>query len=182
MKTFKKMMKIGTHNSITGEKGDDFISLLGTPFAKCQSKTLKEQYEAGCRLFDLRVLKVDGTWKGAHGLWHSKRTIQDIWHELESYGDCYAIMTYEGNVNDTDFKDFKSLIEEAKTHQIHWVYFAAKKPEWEVIDYTDPTVGIRQGFLVMGSDWHSILPIPYIWRKKKRVPFDDKVYTLVDFL
>ena len=43
------MNKIATHNSSTGEKGKGFLSFLVTPFAKTQSKTIKEQYDAGCR-------------------------------------------------------------------------------------------------------------------------------------
>ena len=48
------MEKIATHDSATGEKGMWYCIPL-IPFAKTQSKTLKEQYDAGCRFFDLRV-------------------------------------------------------------------------------------------------------------------------------
>ena len=48
-------MKIATHDSATGERGQGFLSWLVTPFAKTQSKTIKEQYEAGCRMFDIRI-------------------------------------------------------------------------------------------------------------------------------
>ena len=51
------MNKIATHDSATGEKGRGFLSFLVTPFAKTQSKTIKEQYDAGCRSFDIRVKK-----------------------------------------------------------------------------------------------------------------------------
>ena len=53
------MLKIGTHDSATGEHGN-WWSWLFYPFAKTQSKTIKEQYEAGCRLFDIRIRKVLG--------------------------------------------------------------------------------------------------------------------------
>ena len=46
-------MKIGTHNSVTGEKG--IISFLVTPFSKTQSKTIDEQIEHGCTWFDISV-------------------------------------------------------------------------------------------------------------------------------
>lgn len=50
---------IATHNSGTGERGGGLLSLLLTPFVRCQSKTLVEQYKSGTRLFDIR----DGTQK-----------------------------------------------------------------------------------------------------------------------
>ena len=50
------MNKIATHDSATGEKGRGFLSFLVTPFAKTQSKTIKEQYDAGCRSFDIREI------------------------------------------------------------------------------------------------------------------------------
>lgn len=45
---------IGTHNSATGEKGKGILSWLVTPFSKTQSKTIEEQYNAGCTMFDIR--------------------------------------------------------------------------------------------------------------------------------
>ena len=50
-------MNIATHNSGTGEKSGGWLSRLFFIFAKCQSKTLVEQYNAGVRLFDLRIRK-----------------------------------------------------------------------------------------------------------------------------
>ena len=62
------MNKIATHDSATGEKGKGFLSFLVTPFAKTQSKTIKEQYDAGCRSFDIRVREdKDGIIRCAHG-------------------------------------------------------------------------------------------------------------------
>ena len=50
-------VKIATLDSATGEKVRGFLSFLVTPFAKTQSKTIKEQYDTGCRSFDIRVKK-----------------------------------------------------------------------------------------------------------------------------
>jgi hypothetical protein len=47
---------LATHNSATGERGGGLLSLLLTPFARCQSKTLVEQYKSGVRLFDIGAL------------------------------------------------------------------------------------------------------------------------------
>ena len=72
------MLKIATHDSATGEKGQGFLSWLITPFAKTQSKTIKEQYDVGCRMFDIRVKLINNEWYCAHGIWRTKRTAEDI--------------------------------------------------------------------------------------------------------
>ena len=50
-------MMLATHNSGTGEKSGNLVSSLFSIFSKCQNKTIKEQYDAGVRLFDIRVRK-----------------------------------------------------------------------------------------------------------------------------
>ena len=77
-------MKIATHDSATGERGQGFLSWLVTPFAKTQSKTIKEQYEAGCRMFDIRARYAAGAWRCAHGVWTSVRDVYSILHEISS--------------------------------------------------------------------------------------------------
>ena len=85
------MKKIATHDSATGEKGEGFLSWLLTPFAKTQSKTIKEQYDAGSRMFDLRVKLINFEIKCAHGLWHTKRTAYSILKEINNFKDrCYV--------------------------------------------------------------------------------------------
>lgn len=175
------MLKIATHNSFTGEKPYGLASCLGALFSKCQSKNLRQQYQAGCRLFDLRINKCKGQWRGAHGLWHSKRTFYDMLKQLETY-NCYAILTYEGSSEDKDFQEFLQLTQKVKECSIHWVYFAVKKPIWNTFEVIDSTISIRQGFQVLGEDWHSLIPIPYIWRNTNCKEFNEEVYTLVDFL
>ena len=80
------MLKIATHDSATGEKGMWYCIPL-IPFAKTQSKTLQEQYNAGCRLFDIRVKLHRGQWKCAHGIWITKRTAYDIFEQLNTFKD-----------------------------------------------------------------------------------------------
>lgn len=48
-------MKLGSHNSLTYLKPRKWWMYLYIPFAKCQSKTIEEQYEAGARYFDFRI-------------------------------------------------------------------------------------------------------------------------------
>lgn len=58
--------KIGTHNSATGEKGKGFISLLVTPFSKCQGSDIASQINMGCRYFDKDSLLISMVYGELH--------------------------------------------------------------------------------------------------------------------
>ena len=79
------MKKIGTHNSGTGEKVANLLSWLLIPFCRTQGKTISEQYEAGARMFDIRIRKHGymGTWHLCHGLFVTKKTFHELIFELE---------------------------------------------------------------------------------------------------
>ena len=115
------MLKIATHDSATGEKGKDILSILGTPFARTQSKTIREQFEADCRMFDIRVKLFGKEWRCAHGLWRSERFALDIIKEINSFLEkCYVTLTYEGNSrNNSKFMGFVDQIKTEFTN-IHW--------------------------------------------------------------
>ena len=102
--------KIATYDSATGEKGKGFLSFLVTPFSKTQSKTIQEQYDAGCRSFDIRVRKdKDGIFRCAHGLWTSRRYASDILCQINNFSEpCQVCVIYEGCIdNQHDYKDYE---------------------------------------------------------------------------
>lgn len=190
------MLKIATHDSATGEKSN-WWSWLFIPFAKTQSKTIKEQYEAGCRLFDIRIRKVFGKWKCAHGPWVTKKTAEDIFAELNSFQDrCSVSITYEGGYKDNDL--FIAFVQKIKSIYTHNKYggVAVKygkdstgvKVKYDYIlpadnDWCDATA--IQGFLPLdGRSWHTYLPIPWLWKKiyHNKPEFNEKQYIFVDFL
>lgn len=187
--------KIATHDSSTGESGKGIISWLITPFAKTQSKTIKEQYEAGCRSFDIRIKDDGTTWRCAHGLWKSKRTAQSIIEEINNFPDrCQVCITYEGKLENNErvrnlFKTYKKLY-----HFIIWGYLAVKygkdstgvKVKYDIIEPGDNGYeGGDQGFLPLdGRSWHTFIPIPWLWDKIYKRPhkFNSVKFTYVDFL
>ena len=121
------MLKIATHDSATGEKGQGFLSWLVTPFARTQSKTIKEQYNAGCRMFDIRVKLINNKWCCAHGIWYTKRTAEDILKEINNFPEtCYVTLTYEGN--DKNLFEFSTFVDRVQFHlnNINWGGFAIK--------------------------------------------------------
>lgn len=177
------MNKIGTHNSATGESGYGFLSWIGTPFARCQGKTIDEQYKSGCRYFDIRIKysKKRG-WICAHGLWQCKRNFLDILDQLEDYGDCYVMITYEGEAPE----DFLDIIETwVKVYTgIKFTSINTKKPVWKCLKTYNSVPVVSKFKNLDGSSWHTYLPIPWLWKKiyYNNPEFNEEYYTLVDFL
>ena len=188
-------MKIAKHDSATGERGQGFLSWLVTPFAKTQSKTIKEQYEAGCRMFDIRIKLIGDQWKCAHGCWHTARDAYSILHEIDHFEEaCYVTLTYEGD-KDYVFAFSQFVLTCKANHKnIHWGGIAVKygegshlfKVKFEYLEpYPKDYPQSEQAFLPLdGSSWHILLPIPWLWKKMyhNNVEFNDKVYKYVDFL
>lgn len=177
-------VKIGTHNSATGERGKSLKDWLLTPFACCQSKTIKEQLESGVRYFDLRVREnKKGEWICCHGIWESNRTIQSILKEISDYGDTsYIMITYEGkDVNreyflDTVFTWFNSSLILTSVN--------IKKPYGTCLYKNLKAPKVRHRYLGLGgATWHTYLPIPWLWKKLyfNNPEFVDDRFTLVDF-
>lgn len=179
------MIKIGTHNSATGEKGKGWLSWLVTPFAKCQSRTIREQYNAGCRMFDIRVRWVDGYFRCAHGLWTSERFAYGILQELNTLGKCIVILTYEGSLDSYQEKNFieSVMLMKATFPNITWREVCVKKG-WRCIMPSETEEKNTKDFATTDkSVTFALCPIPWIWKKLSRKhTFNEKTYSLVDFL
>lgn len=197
------MLKIATHDSATGEKGKGIISWLFTPFARTQSKTLHEQYLAGCRMFDIRVRKCrNGQWRCAHGFWISSKTVDEILNEMDIYYDAkdktpvYVTITYEGPANEKLRDELLGKVKEWQAKYTRIVYgpvaikFGNKTKGVAVkYDYIYlPQVGLPKSqskFLKLdGRSWHTYIPIPWLWKTiyYDNPTFNDEIFTYVDFL
>lgn len=177
------MNKIATHNSVTGERGRGILSLLATPFSKCQSKTLEEQYEAGVRYFDIRYKWSSDrqTWVCAHGLWESEKELYYILKEINDFGDCYVMMTCErGEPLEDVGMDY--VIKEFT--KIKFTSFNVKHPEWEIVKSNNPMPHINAYKVLDWSSWHTLIPIPWLWKKIyfDKPEFNEDMFTMVDFL
>lgn len=176
-------MKIATHNSGTGETCKWWRRFI-IPFAKCQTKTLKEQYRAGCRYFDLRVRYKHNIhdWVFAHGFWESEETalelIQDLYFEANE--PLYFMLTYEGHY--TEEKE-KMIMEFAKWVGLYGTITTIniKKPDWITLEVRN-NIKHKQCFEALNRfNPRMWIPIPWLWRKKD-VEFNDDYYSMVDFL
>ena len=189
-------MKIATHDSATGERGHGWLSWLVTPFACTQSKTIWEQYDAGCRSFDIRVRYSSkrNEWVCAHGLWESERTADGILCEIDNFAErCEVCITYEGVCKEVEQFRLWVLYNQRLCENIAFGRTCSKYAERAKVkvDYTEVLPGSPlysggvQGFLPLdGRSWHTCLPIPWLWDRLYKRPhkFNEEKFTFVDFL
>lgn len=191
------MMKIATHNSVTGEKGA-WLSKLLTPFARCQTKTLLQQYQAGCRFIDLRIVSYKGKYYGAHGKWRTQKDIATVLKPLhdeisKTKAKFYIMTTYEGKLNEDSKKDFLEFLSclKALYPSFVWGSVYAKYEDnnltvdWTCIKQGAFTPKTKQGFLPLdGRHWQTYMPIPWLWKKiyYNKPKFNEDIYLFVDFL
>ena len=188
------MNKIATHNSATGEKSKNLLHALFTPFAKCQDKTIREQYDAGVRYFDLRV---DKDLVLCHGLWKSNKTLIDILIEIGRFEEeVYVTVTIERKYSTKVNIDLSERIRKAvnlrSRGKAKLVYIAQKKPKWNILhayrsaplvkNYISvPTP--KQYLTLEFKDWRRYIPIPRILKKITPArELSSHWYTMVDFV
>lgn len=83
---------IGTHNSMTFSRPAKWYGYLMIPFARCQRLTIRGQFYAGVRCFDLRIrFRRDGAPCFAHGMMTLRGNVQGtlmIINALAYYAKC----------------------------------------------------------------------------------------------
>ena len=187
------MKKIATHNSATGEKAGNIISKIFSIFAKCQSKTLLEQWVSGCRLFDIRIKKHKDNWYCYHGLWRTKHTVNTLLNTLNTfvasdyYNKTYVMITYEGHKDSKDIEEFLMVCDSLKEQNKNLVFgdFSAKYP-WTMLKKGEPIPfpSVKKFKALDGTNLCVLLPIPILWKQffYKHVDFDNETFKFVDFL
>lgn len=204
---------IGTHNSATGEKPIGWLSKMLNFTAKCQNKTIKEQFNAGARLFDIRVTDKFESLEGpvvknqaeiyevnlcGHGLCiydiSLYRVLQDldncgkmIRDQHKKYRNVYAIITFEGSLNDSEQQAFvKSMQKIIKAHRyVKLLQIAVKKPKWKLLlDNTSIyKVSYTTDYFKYDKWYKYLLPIPRKWKQwQKYTNTGSRIFSLRDFV
>lgn len=190
---------IATHNSATGERGHGFLSWIVKLFSKCQSKNLVEQYEAGCRYFDIRYRWSNrrGRYICAHGFWESKKTLYEIIETLDnlsywgahdwphkSNDKVYIMLTYEGNCDKSEALSVTRSVKEhlAGNDFIQLTSSNIKCPKWHTIEVIYPLAHVNKYKVLDGSSWHTYIPIPWLWAKLYPPKLNPDTFNFVDFL
>ena len=179
------MMKFATHNSASGERAGNVLSLLAIPFSRCQGKTIREQYEAGCRFFDIRVKKCGDGWHSAHGLFRTARTVDDILGEIDGLGGAYVRVNYEGSLTETTELEAKFAEWRLKYQRLTLTRLGVKLPKQRTLwqDADEPECDEKYLGLCWGR-WQTLLPIPWLWKKVyyDKPEFNEDRFTMVDWL
>jgi len=86
-------MILGSHNTMTYLAPDNKFLKLFKFIYKCQNRSICEQFESGCRCFDIRIrLDKNYKWVFAHGIFKSSEySPVDIFNKLNAL----AVMTQE---------------------------------------------------------------------------------------
>lgn len=130
---------IGSHNSMSYLKPRRWYLRPFGFMARCQSKSLKEQYEKyGVRLFDIRIsFDKDGTPYFAHGVMQYEGDVFEYLEFLNGKNDTEArILLEEGWDDGNNFQEahFKSFCEKIKKKYKNIAFFGGiRKRDWTVI-------------------------------------------------
>lgn len=192
-------MKIATHDSATGERSKNLLHALVKVFAQTQTKTIKEQYEAGCRYFDLRV---DKDLVLCHGLWKADKDLPQLLTEMARYVDdegVYMTVCIERKYNqktyDTLCKAIRQYINLRARGRVKLVYIANKLPQWNILA-AYRSVAVKAGYLSVPTpkqyftltfkDWRRYIPIPRVLKMvTPKLPCErceDDYFVMIDFL
>jgi hypothetical protein len=104
---------LATHDSLSGYPVKFWFLKPFFFFARCQNKTLEEQYAAGARSFDLRFAKFRGTWYAAHGAMLYKITIPEVIGTLMTFREpvFFRVLCEDTFYRKSEAAELASLIE-----------------------------------------------------------------------
>ena len=126
-------MKIASHDTMTYLPPKKWYLYPFRFVARCQSKTIQEQYEDyGIRMFDLRIsFTKDFHLEFRHGLIAYKGSVKNILKYLNSKGDTYVRLIYEKGEYDLLFTHLCKRLEE-KYPNIK-LFGGIKKKGWKTL-------------------------------------------------
>lgn len=178
---------IGTHNSMTYLRPQKWYGWFMIPFARCQRKTIEEQWHDGARCFDLRIrFTKQGEPYFAHGLYECTHKVKfiDVLTQLDK------LILRDGQrafvrliLEDPDKQNhnvvyFKAFCQAWETHQAFhtvnkWIHFFGgnRKGDWAQIVEFDYKPNLTQyvGSMMEDARWYEkIMPFAYAWRRNKK--------------
>jgi hypothetical protein len=161
-----------THNSATGEKPSNIWAKLFSCIAKCQTKTIVEQYKTGTTLFDIRVkFNNVGVLCCRHGLAEYNKTLWDVCKEInnlnrQNKNKPVLMVTYEGKITSAEEGEFFQDVYNTFSvfPHIYLGYVSVKKPEWRII-YNSPHQPTYTCNYTKIVGWKVLLPFPKLWQR-----------------
>lgn len=167
---------LGSHNSCTYLPCKHWWMYLINWAAKCQSKTLSEQFHAGVRYFDIRVKwnEKDRTWVIAHGLIEYKGNIGRILETLNAFANFYNekiyvrfLLEYNNMPDDeaTKILKLKNYVKWSRGYysNLHYHLIETKWDEKVIDEYTKGIILTHKYSSILGKK--RFLWIPYWYAK-----------------
>lgn len=172
---------IGTHNSMTYLRPQKWYGWFMIPFARCQRKTIEEQWHDGARCFDLRV-KFDrnGNSHFAHGLYDCSDyfTLTDAINTIEqlryySKEDVYVRLILEDTKAENYQAEYFRRACESTEKVYKFIHFFGgnRKGDWAQIVEFDYKPDLTQyvGSMMEDARWYEkFMPFAYAWRRNKK--------------
>lgn len=168
----KMKQKLSSHNSATGEKPYNIWAKLFSCVAKCQNKTIEEQYKSSILLFDIRVRYDSFTaLRCCHGLAKYDKTLDEVCKGINKLAKKketlpVIMVTYEGKRSTEEEEDLfvKDVINTFSVYpHIYLGHVSVKKPEWRII-YNSPNQPAYICNYTKIVGWKVLLPFPRLWQ------------------
>ena len=135
-------MRKGTHNSLTYSKLKNWWIYPFNWIAKCQSKTIQEQYEIyNVKDFDIRIrFNKNGLPYACHGIAHYKVNLEEVFKYLNSKGDCTVRLILEKTKAKNDnqescFISYVMYLQNKYSSIVFWQF--TRKYDWKQL-YESP--------------------------------------------
>lgn len=178
---------IGTHNSMTYLRPQKWYGWFMIPFARCQRKTIEEQWHDGARCFDLRIrFTKQGEPYFAHGLYECTHKVKfiDVLTQLDKLilrdgqRAFVRLILEDPDKQNHNIVYFKAFCQAWETHQAFhtvnkWIHFFGgnRKGDWAQIVEFDYKPNLTQyvGSMMEDARWYEkIMPFAYAWRRNKK--------------
>lgn len=189
---------IGTHNSMTYLRPQKWYGWFIIPFARCQRKTIEEQWHDGARCFDLRIrFTKQGEPYFAHGLYECTHEVKpiDVLVQLDRLILRYNQPAFVRLIlEDPDKQNhnvfyFKQFCQEWSKNKLIRLFGGNRKGDWKKLytfkdDVPDSLNNQWVSSMAEDARWYEkFLPFAYAWRCNKRNKENVKPkFNLFDFI
>lgn len=188
------MSRLGSHNSWSFNKVKKLWMNVIIWAAKCQDKTIQEQYNAGARCFDLRVrFAKDGSIIVAHGPVQYSITEEQLFDDLtflDQKKDCCVRVLHEirnkCKQTQIELERFKKFCSNLTKFSNIYFFCGRNLFDWN-IDYEFPTKELttEDWYGSVKSKWYGKI-WPWLWIKLNPCPYSiytcNKDVLLLDFV
>lgn len=183
-------MNLASHNSMSYLKPKKWYLYPWQFMARCQSKTIEEQFEKyNIRYFDLRIRFKNTVPEFAHGSMTYKGNVNDVLRYLNSKAESIQIrlLLETSKADDTQeslFRDYCSSIQKEFPNLIF--HNGRRKFDWKIVyQFPNPEPSLDQKVSSMTwKIWDDWCPYLYarLMNKKNIKQGTDKDYLMIDFL